>query len=151
MGHRRATRGARWAVIALILATIAPAASALGIGIQTGIPIGGFFSVRDWLTPVIGIEAIVYASEEAGELIGMVTGRLLSWSEGRFGDTYVAGGLTYAFPDGDPSVSAVVGIEFGVPYSQQIMWNLEIGISYQVSSGMSMAMGTGIHFYFNRP
>jgi len=146
----------RWSVLAVagaLLVLIVPVTtSGLGIGIQTGMPIGGFLSIRDWITPVLGLEAITYVSSSNGQLEGQVTGRLLAWgNRWQSGDLYVAGGVTYGFPEGNAALSAVAGVEFGLPISSSITWNLEAGISYRYEQGFSMAMSTGVHFYFSRP
>jgi hypothetical protein len=150
MNRRRIT-----AILSTALVTTAvlcaPAAFGFGIGLQTGTSFGGLYSLRDWLSPTFGIELILYVAGETGTLEGQLTGRVLSWIyDARTIGLYAAGGLTHPFPDGGISGSLVGGLEFGVPFSDRVTWNLEMGASLAVPYRIEMTMGFGVHYYLHR-
>jgi hypothetical protein len=124
----------------------------LGIGMQVGLPFGGLLSGRYWLSPEFGVEGIAFLSGNVGFFEGQVTGRgLYRVLDAAAVDLYIAGGATLPFPGDEPVVSVLAGIEFGFRFAPQLAWNIEFGMTYAIYDGITMAIGTGIHVYFDRP
>ena len=123
-----------------------------GIGMQVGLPVGGLVSARYWLNPSIAIEGIVFAWGEASDYFGVVSGRVLyKLSDTPTVDFYIASGATFPFSryGQDPVLfSAAGGIEFNFAFARNLAWNVEFGGTMSSTGNLTMALGTGIHFYF---
>jgi len=124
----------------------------LGIGMQVGLPMGGLVSGRYWFTPNVGAEGIVFLWGNLGELEGSATARFLyRVSDTPAVDFYTAVGATFPFsPYGETEIvfSGVGGIEFSFPFARSLAWNVEFGAVLSTEGEITMAIGTGIHFYF---
>jgi len=124
----------------------------LGIGMQIGFPWGGLVSGRYWFNPTVAIEGIVFAWGESSDYFGVFSGRILyKISDTPTVDFYVAGGATFPFSAyrHDPVLfSAAGGIEFNFAFAKNLAWNVEFGATMSSTGDFTMALGTGIHFYF---
>ena len=155
----------KWGVIGVTLLVVALVSGAgfadggnlssgrgLGIGVETEFPWGGLVSARYWFTPTIGAEGVVFAWGNPSAFTGAFTGRILY----RIADTdtvdfYLAGGASALVSSpGDTTVifSGVGGIEFSFPFAPNLAVNLEFGGAFSTTKTLTMAFGTGIHFYF---
>ena len=122
-----------------------------GVGMQVGMPFGGLLSSRYWISDTLGVEAILFASGDAWFLEGQATGRLLyRVLDAEAVDLYVAGGATVPFESQELAFSLLAGIEFGFRIASNLAWNIEFGMSYATDGHFDMAVGTGIHIYFDR-
>jgi hypothetical protein len=120
-----------------------------GFGMQVGLPYGGLVSGRYWLSSEWGLEGIVFAGGETGDLDGTVSGRVLyRVSDAEVVDFYVAAGATVPLRDSNIAFSLLGGIEFGFRFASSLAWNIEFGGSITTRGAIDMAVGTGIHFYF---
>ena len=125
---------------------------ALGIGMQIGLPLGGLVSGRYWFTPDVGAEGIIFLWGDLGEFEGTATARFLyRVSDTPTVDFYTALGATFPFsPYGETEAvfSGVGGIEFSFPFAGSLAWNVEFGAALSTQGEVTMAIGTGLHFYF---
>ncbi len=120
-----------------------------GVGMQVGLPYGGLISVRSWLSPVLGLEGILFFSGGALDLEGTVTARgLYRVSDTNTTDFYVAAGVTLPLEDRTLALSVLGGIEFGFQLAPLLAWNIEFGASYELDGDVNMSVGTGLHYYF---
>ncbi len=124
----------------------------LGIGMEGGYPWGGLVSARYWFTPTIGVEGIVFAWGNLPDLTSSFTGRILyRMSDTETVDFYLAAGPTMHFSpyeEADVILSGVGGIEFSFPFAPNLAFNLEFGGAVSTTGTLTMAFGSGIHFYF---
>ena len=124
----------------------------LGVGMQLDFPFGGLLSGRYWFAPDLAGEAILFLWGDAGEVEGTITGRALYRIADRpVVDFYGAVGASVPIaPYGGEAVtlSAAGGIEFGFRSAPSLAWNIEFGVAYSTDGELSMAFGTGVHFYF---
>jgi len=123
-----------------------------GAGMQVGLPYGGLLSGRLWLSDRIGLEAIVFLGIDAYDVEGTLTGRLL-WRlfDAEIVDFYLAAGAGVPLEEAELHVSVLGGIEFGFRFARNLSWNIEFGASLSTEGEFTMAVGTGIHFYFVGP
>ena len=122
---------------------------AWGIGMQAGFPYGGLISVRSWLSPTLGAEGIVFLSGGAYSMEGTITARgIFRASDAKLVDFYVAAGGTLPFRQRTLILSVLGGIEFGFRLASALAWNIEFGASYSLDGEFTMAVGTGLHYYF---
>ena len=128
---------------------------ALGIGMQIGFPIGALISGRYWFTPEVGAEGIFFLWGDVGGFEGTVTTRFLyRVSDTPTVDFYTALGATFPFSsygETDAIFSGVGGIEFSFPFAGSLSWNVEFGVALSTQGEVTMAIGTGLHFYFGAP
>jgi len=124
----------------------------LGIGMQIGFPWGGLVSGRYWFNPTVAIEGIIFAWGKSNDYSGVFTGRVLyKLSDTPTVDFYVAGGATFPFSayGEEPAIFSVAGgIEFNFAFAKNLAWNVEFGATMSSTGEFTMALGTGIHFYF---
>ena len=144
-----------WAVLAEEPADVVSNLSidrGFGIGMQIGLPFGGLLSGRYWISDSLGVEAILFASGDAWFLEGQATARALyRVLDAEAVDLYLAGGVTVPFESPEIALSVLAGIEFGFRVASNLAWNIEFGMTYETSGRFDMAVGTGIHIYFDRP
>lgn len=123
-----------------------------GIGMQVGLPVGGLVSARYWFNPSVAVEGIVFAWGDANDYFGVASGRVLyKLSDRPTVDFYVASGVTFPFSayGHDPLLfSAAGGIEVNFAFAKNLAWNVEFGGTMSSTGDLTMALGTGIHFYF---
>lgn len=123
-----------------------------GIGMQVGLPVGGLVSARYWFNPTVAVEGIVFAWGEASNYFGVFSGRVLyKLSDTPTVDFYIASGVTFPFSayENPPLLfSAAGGIEFNFAFAKNLAWNVEFGGTMSSTGNLTMALGTGIHFYF---
>jgi len=123
-----------------------------GVGMQLDYPIGGLISGRYWFTPEVGAEGIVFFWGEPGIFDGIATARVLfRVSDTPAVDFYVATGASIPFAqrqENDAIFSGVGGIEFSFPFARNLAWNVEFGATVSTWGEVTMAIGSGIHFYF---
>jgi len=122
----------------------------LGIGMQVGFPMGGLVSARYWFSASVGVEGILFLWGDVGEFEGMATARLLyRISDTSTADFYTALGATLPLSSyGEAVFSGVGGIEFSFPFAGSLSWNVEFGVALFTLGEVTMAIGTGLHFYF---
>jgi len=123
-----------------------------GIGMQVGLPVGGLVSARYWFNPTVAVEGIVFAWGESNDYFGVFSGRVLyKLSDTPTVDFYIASGATFPFSayGNDPVLFSVAGgIEFNFAFAKNLAWNVEFGASMSSTGDFTMALGTGLHFYF---
>ncbi|MCD6494755.1 hypothetical protein J7K60_01735 [Candidatus Bipolaricaulota bacterium] len=123
-----------------------------GIGMQVGLPVGGLVSARYWFNPTIAVEGIIFAWGEASDYFAIFSGRVLyKLSDTPTVDFYIAPGATFPFSayGADPLLFSVAGgIEFNFAFAKNLAWNVEFGGTISSTGNLTMALGTGIHFYF---
>lgn len=123
-----------------------------GIGMQIGFPWGGLVSGRYWFNRSFGVEGIVFAWGDSSDYSGVFTARVLyKLSDTPTVDFYVASGATFPFSayGHNPLIfSAAGGIEFNFAFAKNLAWNIEFGATMSSAGNLTMALGTGIHFYF---
>jgi len=124
----------------------------LGVGIQVDYPFGGLLSGRYWFSSDLAGEAILFLWSDGGDVEGTVTARALYRIADRpVADFYGAVGASIPVSSyGGETVylSAAGGIEFGFRSAPSLAWNIEFGVAYSTDGELSMAFGTGVHFYF---
>jgi len=123
-----------------------------GFGVQVGLPVGGLVSARYWFNPTVAVEGIIFAWGDANDYFGVFSGRVLyKLSDRPTVDFYVASGATFPFSryGHDPVLfSAAGGIEFNFAFARNLAWNIEFWGTMSSAGNLTMAIGTGIHFYF---
>ncbi len=123
-----------------------------GIGMQVGLPVGGLVSARYWFNPTVAVEGIVFAWGESHDYFGVFSGRVLyKLSDTPTVDFYIASGATFPFSayGNDPVLFSVAGgIEFNFAFAKNLAWNVEFGGTMSSTGNLTMALGTGLHFYF---
>jgi len=123
-----------------------------GIGMQVGLPVGGLVSARYWFNSSFAVEGIIFAWGEASDYFGVFSARMLyKLSDTPTVDFYIASGATFPFSayGHDPVLfSAAGGIEFNFAFAKNLAWNIEFGGTISSTGNLTMALGTGIHFYF---
>ncbi len=128
------------------------AGRSLGIGMEVGFPWGGLVSGRYWFDSNVGIEGIIFAWGDRYSYSGVFTGRVLyKISDTPTVDFYVVGGASFPFSTAGPETtifSVAGGIEFNFAFARNFAWNLEFGGTISAIGELTMAIGTGIHFYF---
>lgn len=128
------------------------AGRSLGIGMEVGFPWGGLISGRYWFDSSLGAEAIIFAWGDRYSYSGIFTGRVLyKLSDTPTVDFYVAGGASLPFSIvGTETMifSLAGGIEFNFAFARNFAWNVEFGGTVSAVGDLTMAIGTGIHFYF---
>ena len=150
----------RYAFVCLLSLVVAIAVSAQesvnvsegrswGIGMQVGVPYGGLISVRSWFSPTFGAEGIVFLSGSSYFMEGTLTARgLFRASDTDVVDFYIAAGATLPLEARTLTLSVLGGIEFGFRLAPALAWNIEFGASYALDGNFTMAVGTGLHYYF---
>ena len=124
----------------------------LGLGMQLDFPFGGLLSGRYWFASDLAGELIVFLWGDAGDVEGVITGRVLVRIADRpTTDFYGAVGASVpvsSYGSDAMILSAAGGIEFGFRAAPSLAWNLEFGVAYATDGELGMVFGTGIHFYF---
>jgi len=94
----------------------------------------------------------IWGSLDEDEFAGITTARLLyRVSDTPAVDFYTTAGMSLTFESygvTETMFSGVGGIEFSFPFARRLAWNVEFGIAFSIEGNLTMALGTGIHFYF---